>query len=113
MSLKALNERFRKAGKPEVKLVLVPDALEDEDMLEMLNAGLLQAIVVDDWKASMWAQVLPKVKVHDDIVLRDDDQDRLGDPQGQPEARGRARPSSTRTGPRSRAWSPYLHERST
>ena len=31
------------------------DALEDEDMLEMLNAGLLQAVVVDDWKAKMWA----------------------------------------------------------
>ena len=39
-------------------------------MLEMLNAGLLQAVVVDDWKAKMWAQALPKVKVHEDIVLR-------------------------------------------
>jgi membrane-bound lytic murein transglycosylase MltF len=48
----------------------VPNALEDEDLLEMLNAGLLQAVVVDDWKAKMWAQVLPKVKVHEDIVLR-------------------------------------------
>jgi membrane-bound lytic murein transglycosylase MltF len=36
----------------------------------MLNAGLLQALVVDDWKAKMWAQVLPKVKVRDDIALR-------------------------------------------
>jgi membrane-bound lytic murein transglycosylase MltF len=39
-------------------------------MLEMLNAGLLQAVVVDDWKAKIWAQVLPKVKVRDDVVLR-------------------------------------------
>ena len=70
-SLDALNERFKQAGKPAVKLVLVPDALEDEDMLEMLNAGLLQAMVVDDWKAKMWAQVLPKIKVHEDIVLRE------------------------------------------
>jgi membrane-bound lytic murein transglycosylase MltF len=44
--------------------VLVPDALEDEDMMEMLNAGLLEAIVVDDWKARMWAQVLPKITVN-------------------------------------------------
>jgi membrane-bound lytic murein transglycosylase MltF len=69
-SLAALNERFKSAGKPEVKLVLVPDALEDEDMLEMLNAGLLQAMVVDDWKAKLWAQVLPKLKLHQDVVLR-------------------------------------------
>jgi membrane-bound lytic murein transglycosylase MltF len=70
-SLDALNERFRKAGKAPVELVLVPDALEDEDMMEMLNTGLLEAIVVDQWKAQMWAQVLPRVKVRDDIVLRE------------------------------------------
>ena len=69
-SLTALNERLRGAGKPEAKLVLVPDALEDEDMLEMMNAGLLQAMVIDDWKARLWSQVLPKIKVRNDIVLR-------------------------------------------
>ena len=69
-SLVALNERLRAAGKAAVNLVLVPDALEDEDMMEMLNAGLLQAIVVDDWKARMWAQVLPRLTVRKDIVLR-------------------------------------------
>jgi membrane-bound lytic murein transglycosylase MltF len=69
-SLAALNERFKKDGKPAVNLVLVPDALEDEDMLEMLNAGLLDAIVVDDWKARMWAQVLPKIKVNEGAVVR-------------------------------------------
>jgi membrane-bound lytic murein transglycosylase MltF len=70
LSLTALNERFKKAGKPPVKLVKVPNALEDEDMLEMLNAGLLDAMVVDDWKGKMWAQVLNKVKLHEDIQLR-------------------------------------------
>jgi membrane-bound lytic murein transglycosylase MltF len=70
LSLKALNERLKKAGKPEAKPAFLPNALEDEDLLEMLNAGLLQAIVVDDWKAKMWAQVLPKVTVREDIELR-------------------------------------------
>jgi membrane-bound lytic murein transglycosylase MltF len=69
-SLTALNERFKKEGKAAVNLVLVPDALEDEDMLEMLNGGLLQAMVVDDWKAKLWSQVLPKITLHKDIVLR-------------------------------------------
>ena len=71
-SLVALNQRLAAAGKRPVDLVLVPDALEDEDMMEMVNAGVMQAIVVDDWKARMWAQVLPKLTVHDDVVLRDD-----------------------------------------
>jgi membrane-bound lytic murein transglycosylase MltF len=70
-SLTALNERLGKEGKAPIRLALVPDALEDEDMMEMLNAGLLQAMVVDDWKAKMWAQVLPKLQLHEDIVLRE------------------------------------------
>jgi hypothetical protein len=31
--MKALNERFKQAGKPEAKLVYLPNALEDEDLL--------------------------------------------------------------------------------
>ena len=69
-SLLALNEKLKAAGRKPVQIVLVPDALEDEDMMEMANAGVLQAIVVDDWKARIWAQVLPKLTVHDDVVLR-------------------------------------------
>jgi membrane-bound lytic murein transglycosylase MltF len=68
--LVALNEQFKKAGKPAVNIVAVPDALEDEDMMEMLNLGILQVILVDDFVANMWAPVLPKVKVHNDVALR-------------------------------------------
>jgi len=70
-SLEALNARFKKEGKPAAKLVLVPDALEDEDMMEMLNAGLLEAIIVDDWLAKMWAQILPKIKVNEQVAVRE------------------------------------------
>ncbi|WP_144148944.1 transglycosylase SLT domain-containing protein [Paraburkholderia sp. BCC1884] len=70
-SLIALNERFKAAGKPLMTITLLPDALEDEDKLEMLNAGLLDIVVVDDWKANMWAQILPHIKVHDDLAVRD------------------------------------------
>jgi len=70
-SLEALNGRFKKEGKPAAKLVLVPDALEDEDMMEMLNAGLLEIIVVDDWKAKLWAQILPKIRVNEQVAVRE------------------------------------------
>jgi membrane-bound lytic murein transglycosylase MltF len=69
-SVLALNKRLRNERKAPVKIVLLPDALEDEDNLEMLNAGLLQFVVVDDWKARIWAQILPKIKVREDLVLR-------------------------------------------
>jgi len=67
-SLVALNREFAKRRKAQIKLTLVADALEDEDLMEMLNAGLVELIVVDDWKARLWAQVLPKVKVSDVAV---------------------------------------------
>jgi len=70
-SLNALNERNRKEGKAEIKLHLVPEALEDEDMMEMANAGLIDTMVVDDWKAKVWAQVLPKIAVRDKVMVRE------------------------------------------
>jgi membrane-bound lytic murein transglycosylase MltF len=70
-SLVALSQRLQQAGKPAVAIVALPDALEDEDILEMVNAGVLPFAVVDDWKAQAWAQVLPKIAVRTDVVLRD------------------------------------------
>ena len=69
-SLERWNERFRRDHKQPITLVAVPDALEDEDLMEMLDAGLVELLVVDDWKARMWAQVLPHLKVRNDLVLR-------------------------------------------
>ncbi len=69
-SVAALNDRFKKERKAPVKVVELPDALEDEDALEMLAAGLFELAVVDDWKALLWAQILPKIKVREDLVLR-------------------------------------------
>jgi membrane-bound lytic murein transglycosylase MltF len=69
-SLQELNQRFKRDGRPEVQLILVPDALEDEDLMEMIDAGLVELVVVDDWKSHMWAQVLPKLSVRSDLVLR-------------------------------------------
>jgi membrane-bound lytic murein transglycosylase MltF len=69
-SLEKQNERLKEEKKEPIKLVLVPDSLEDEDLMEMLDAGLIELLVVDDWKARMWAQVLPKIKVRSDLVVR-------------------------------------------
>ena len=38
--------------------------------MEMLNAGLLGIIVVDDWKAKLWAKILPKIKPRPRLELR-------------------------------------------
>jgi membrane-bound lytic murein transglycosylase MltF len=71
-SLEKLNERFQLDQKPPVTMILVPDSLEDEDLMEMLDAGLVELLVVDDWKARMWSPVLPHLKIRSDLVLRAD-----------------------------------------
>jgi len=71
-SLAALNTNLKAAAKEPVKIVALPNALEDEDALEMLNAGLFEFAIVDDWKGRMWTQVLPKIKMREDLVLRSD-----------------------------------------
>lgn len=71
-SLDALNERLRAAGRAPVELVPLPDALEDEDKLEMLNAGILDIVIVDRWLARLWRGLLPKIKVYENLAVRDD-----------------------------------------
>ena len=44
--------------------------LEDEDLMEMLDAGIIQVIVVDDWMAKMWAQILPNIRINENASLR-------------------------------------------
>ena len=69
-SLVALNEKFRAAQKPPVTLREAPETLEDEDLLEMLNAGLVSLLVVDKHKADFWKQIFPKLVVHETVAVR-------------------------------------------
>jgi len=69
-SLVALNKKFAAEKKPLVALKEAPESLEDEDLLEMLNAGLVAIIIVDKHKADFWKQIFPKLAVHDDVVVR-------------------------------------------
>jgi membrane-bound lytic murein transglycosylase MltF len=69
-SLLRLNERLTKDGKPPVSIVPAPEALEDEDLLEMANAGLVKVLVVDNHKAWFWQRVWPNLKLHPTVTLR-------------------------------------------
>jgi len=69
-SLIGLNQRLAKEDKPLITLKEAPEQLEDEDLIEMVNAGLVRIVVVDRHKAQFWKQVFPKITVHDDIVVR-------------------------------------------
>jgi ABC-type amino acid transport substrate-binding protein len=49
-SLLRLNERFRKTGQKQLKMNLADDYLEDEDLLEMMNAGLIPTSGFAMWR---------------------------------------------------------------
>jgi membrane-bound lytic murein transglycosylase MltF len=69
-SLADLNTQLKARGKPPVVITPVPDVLEDDDVLEMVNAGLAPITVVDDYLAEFWSKVFTKITVHSDIAVR-------------------------------------------
>jgi membrane-bound lytic murein transglycosylase MltF len=69
-SLVRLNEQLRARGKPAVVIDEAPDVLEDDDVLEMVNAGLVPITIVDDYLAEFWSKVFTGIKVHSDIAVR-------------------------------------------
>lgn len=71
-SLSNLNQRFRGEGKEEMTLTPAPEVLEDEDLLEMVNAGLVPIVVVDSHKVRLWAQIFTDLVVHEDLAVATD-----------------------------------------
>jgi membrane-bound lytic murein transglycosylase MltF len=69
-SLAGLNEKLKARGKPPVVINDAPEVLEDEDVLEMVNAGLAPITVADDYLAQFWARIFSGIKVRDDLPVR-------------------------------------------
>ena len=69
-SLVELNARLTKDGKPPVTITPAPEELEDEDLLEMANAGLVDVVVVDNHAAWFWQRVWPALKLYPTVSLR-------------------------------------------
>jgi membrane-bound lytic murein transglycosylase MltF len=53
-----------------VKLTPAPEELEDEDLMEMAHAGLVDVLVVDNHKAWFWQRVWPTLKIYPTVTLR-------------------------------------------
>jgi len=69
-SIAQLNAEFAKAKKAPVRVRLAPENLEIEDILEMVNAGLVPATIADDHIAAFWKQIFPKLTLHKDVAIR-------------------------------------------
>jgi membrane-bound lytic murein transglycosylase MltF len=69
-SLVRLNERLASEGRAPVTITPAPEELEDEDLLEMANAGLVDIVIVDNHKAWFWQRVWPRLKLYPTVALR-------------------------------------------
>ncbi len=70
--VEALNAARAAEGRTPIPVTAVDDALEDFDLLEMVEAGIVPAIVVDSHKAALWAPVLGSVTIHEDLAVNED-----------------------------------------
>jgi membrane-bound lytic murein transglycosylase MltF len=69
-SVETLNARFAKDGRARVRIRPAPEELENEDILEMVNAGLVKLTIVDDHVANFWKQIFTKIVLHKDVAVR-------------------------------------------
>ena len=69
-SLVELNASLKRTGKPPIKLIAADEAFEDEDLLEMVDAGIIPMIVMDSHKAQFWTQIFDKIQVNPEISVR-------------------------------------------
>lgn len=68
-SLLRLNTALEKGGKEPVKIVAASELLEDSDLLEMVNAGLIPAVIVDSPKAEFWREIFQSINLHPEIAV--------------------------------------------
>ena len=68
-NLRRLSADLQRDGKPPIDLTPAGPDLQMEDLLEMVNAGLVQMTVAEDKVAQYWAKVLPNLKIHSHIVV--------------------------------------------
>jgi membrane-bound lytic murein transglycosylase MltF len=69
-SVEQLNAELAKAGKALAKVRFAPENLETEDVLEMVNAGLVKITVADEHIAEFWAKVFPKLTLNKGAAVR-------------------------------------------
>lgn len=70
--LLGVNRQFKARGLKPIKIIPADENLESEDLLEMLNAGLLNAVVVDRYLAEAWSLLFTRLKIHDQFYIYED-----------------------------------------
>ena len=73
-NLQHLSESLQKSGKAPIRIKSADPNLTDEDLLEMVNAGLIPATVTINIRAEFWGKVLPHLTLHPGLFLKEEGQ---------------------------------------
>lgn len=73
-TLKATNKKLKKIGKPPIIIKKASEYLEDYDLLDMVNAELIPATVVDSHKMVFWEKLFTDLTVNINIPLNSNGQ---------------------------------------
>jgi len=68
-NLQKVNETLQKDGKTPIIVKKADANLMDDDLVQMVNAGLIPATVTSKQRAALWAQVLDKIQPHPDLTI--------------------------------------------
>ena len=68
-NLEKVNESLEKQGKPTILIKIADKNLLDEDLMEMVNAGILPATVTIQERAALWANVFPNIVTYPNVVV--------------------------------------------
>lgn len=72
--LMQLVDEFIERGVEPPEIVLADELLETHDILEMLDAGLVDITIVDDYKADFWTTVYGNITLHPELAIHRDGQ---------------------------------------
>ena len=67
--LEKFNDSLQRIGKPIIHVKPVEEHLEDDDILELVNAGVIPATISNNYTTRLWREMLPEIQVHKDLSL--------------------------------------------
>lgn len=68
-TLTRLSEELKKSGKPEIILRAADDNLDNEDILEMVNSGMVGITVADSAVAELWVKIFKDLTLHPELTV--------------------------------------------
>jgi membrane-bound lytic murein transglycosylase MltF len=70
--LQALSKSLVDQGAEPIRIREADSRLRSEDIMELVNAGVMELTVVDDYRAQLWSKVLPNIHLLEDVRVAED-----------------------------------------